>query len=162
MRVSIISVAVLFFIGMLAGCQAIGGGKAEKNLPVVSLHQLSQCGASTPQVQWIQQQESLLSLRGRLHLPEGMLSLDFGTHSLLVVYLGDQPNPGYQVQLLKNDALQMGDSLRIEIERILPLPDMMYPQMITSPCLLLQIPTGRYQQIEVFDQYGEPVENRTP
>ena len=145
----------LLFCGMLIGCQACAGEEPTQSLPVASLHSLSQCGVSEQGLRWVRQQQQLSELLATLRLPADKLTLDFAQHSLLVVYLGSQPNPGYQLQLLDEQAPLLADRLQVLVERLMPEPGMMYAQVITTPCLLLSLPNGDYQQIEAIDQFGD-------
>ena len=146
---------VLLVGGMLIGCQACGGEEPAQSLPVTSLHSLSQCGATEQEVGWVKEPQQFSELILTLRLPADRLTLDFTRYSLLVVYLGAQPNPGYQVQLLEEQAKLLGNRLRVGVERVMPDPDMLYAQVVTYPCLLLSIPNGAYQQVEVIDQFGD-------
>jgi len=154
MRRALVLLYALLIGGMLLGCQAVGGEKPLRSLPVISLQSLSQCGVSDPGLGWVRQLSELSVLPETLRLPVDRLTLDFTQHSLLVVYLGAQPNTGYRLQRLASEAPLLVGRLQVEVERITPKPGMMYAQMITSPCLLLEIPKGDYSQIEVLDQHG--------
>ena len=149
--------AMLLAASLFANNPLIAGGEPASSVMAKSLQLISQCSADKPHIELIERPVSLQALMNKLRLPMDKLALDLTSHSLLVVYLGHRPNPGYQLRLLNRQAEQLGGLLRIEVERVLPLPDMIYPQVLVSPCMLLEIPKGSYTQIEVVDQYGERV-----
>lgn len=75
--------------------------------------------------------------------------IDFEQHHLIVVAMGSQPSSGYGVVLAddKGEVRSGGVHLAIEFQR--PSSDKVYAQMMTSPCLVVALPKGSYNQIIV-------------
>jgi hypothetical protein len=57
--------------------------------------------------------------------------IDFLDHTLVVVFLGQKPNTGYSVEI--TSAKEYRDGIIIEMIEYLPLPGMMYAQVIVYP-----------------------------
>ena len=77
----------------------------------------------------------------------------FSHHDMLVIQMGQQPNGGYRLSLLKKQARISGHHLMISVRWQTPAPDTMQAQVITNPCLLLSIPRdNNFNSISVYDQ----------
>jgi len=77
----------------------------------------------------------------------------FSHHDILVIQMGQQPNGGYRLSLLKKQASINGQDLMISVRWQTPAPDTMQAQVITNPCLLLSIPRdNNFNSISVYDQ----------
>ena len=71
----------------------------------------------------------------------------------LLVSKGSQPTPGYGFTWIGASA--DSGNLDIELSWQEPDPNSMRAQVITSPCLVVELPADTYQQVRVMDQYGE-------
>ena len=78
--------------------------------------------------------------------------IDFSTHVVLLIEMGEQPTAGYALLPAESPAQQIGDTVHIPLLWRAPAPETMVAQVITSPCLLLEIPRGDYARIEILDQ----------
>ncbi len=56
---------------------------------------------------------------------------------LYAVYAGPKPTAGYSLQL--DHVEQQGSQVRVHIQTHAPAPDMMVSQVITQPCVVIQI-----------------------
>lgn len=69
--------------------------------------------------------------------------------SLYVVALGAQPNPGYGLKLEKE--IQTLEQLKIFIKRTTPEKNVVYPQVVTYPCLVGRLYLPTYTTLSVMD-----------
>jgi len=79
-------------------------------------------------------------------------AMDFHDSYLVLINMGQQSTAGY---VLEMDATAYVLRDHVAVIPVLwkePEPGSMQAQVITSPCLLLQVPKGRYTEIEVVDQ----------
>lgn len=133
---------------------ASSGEEPTKLLTVTAAHTLSQCNVHEQGLRWIRDEQEWADWRERLRMPESLFSPDLNRHGLLLIHWGAQPNPGYQLGLLDESVELSGERLVIDVIKHTPQPGMIYPQVMTSPCLLLELPLANYGVIEVRDQQG--------
>lgn len=137
---------------LLAGCQS---GAAEEVTMVEVIGQADHCRRDEP---------GLVQVTDRGDLPpeteDGIASsvtntLDAGD-SVLMVYLGQRPTPGYGASLV--DAHRRNGALEIELSAREPDPGSMMAQVVTTPCLGLRIPAEGWSKIVVsMDAEGFPL-----
>ncbi len=81
--------------------------------------------------------------------------IDFGKHTLVAVFLGQKPNPGYSVKIA--GASERDGETVVEIIEYLPQPGMMYALVIAYPYAAALIPrTGAPIRFEVTKKTGRP------
>ncbi len=74
---------------------------------------------------------------------------DAASRALVLVHFGPKPTPGYGASF--QSAATSGRKLLLKVTQTVPAPDMMYAQVITSPCILVSVPAGSYSDIKVID-----------
>ena len=79
-------------------------------------------------------------------------SVDFSKQVILAIWLGRKPTVGYQLGLKKDMAEVKNNRATIQIEMREPEKDAVLAQILTNPCLLLKLPKGGYDTIEVISQ----------
>jgi hypothetical protein len=75
----------------------------------------------------------------RQHAPDKPLpKIDFTTRSVVAIFLGSRPTPGYDVEILgtKRD----GDTVVVEWAEVRPQERLLLAQVLTSPALIATIP----------------------
>jgi hypothetical protein len=70
-----------------------------------------------------------------------------------LVEMGQRPTGGYGLAVSRAAVLR-GELLILSATFISPGPDRMVSQALTSPCVLVRLPPGRYSTVEVQDQAG--------
>ena len=133
--------------------------EAKNNLKLDQLYAGSQCGdGNEAQAQWISTQAQLEALyknlrKGKIGGAENATpGVDFDNNGVLYISMGQRRTGGYGVKLLE-DSLTLGDNAAIvKIHWLEPAPGAIQIQVITSPCLLVKVPLGKFSRIEVFDQ----------
>lgn len=71
-----------------------------------------------------------------------------------VVEMGARPTGGYGVAVARAAVLR-GDTAVLSATFVSPPPGSLRTQALSSPCVLVQLPPGRYAAVEVQDQTGE-------
>lgn len=80
---------------------------------------------------------------------------DLGTSTLVAVFLGMKPNPGYSVRIA--EVTEYRDEVVIEVVEHLPAPGMRYIQVIVYPYDAVLIPkTDKKIRFETSKQTGRP------
>ena len=132
----------------LAGCQVQGGSEP---VEVTALSGDSHCGSSQPRLELITDAANLPSA-GR---EQGLAVID-GGGAVLVVDLGRRPTAGYSAELYET-ALS-NERLTLTLKPTEPDPDAMVAQVITTPCVVLEIPSSGWSRLEVrMDAEGFPL-----
>jgi hypothetical protein len=90
----------------------------------------------------------------RPDVPAVVPAIDFSINRIVILDLGEKPNTGYALRLEDQKAVLKDDVLHIRVKTSHPAEGMMYAQMITRPCLAVQVPKGDYHTISVTDQHG--------
>lgn len=78
--------------------------------------------------------------------------IDFSKNAAVAIWMGRKPTAGYRLTLEKAFAEIKADTAYITVNVKVPRADAVLPQVITSPCLLIVLPRGRYGFIEILDQ----------
>jgi hypothetical protein len=71
-----------------------------------------------------------------------------------VVEMGGRPTGGYGVAVARTATLRDED-VTLSATFVSPAPGSIRTQALSSPCVLVQLPRGRYARVEVVDQSGE-------
>lgn len=133
-----------------------------KSLPVTVLFANQVCGpaANVAGLTWIQTQDKLIETTTKLQgnmlggsSPD--LKVDFDNSNALLISMGQKPSGGYAVSLRESTANVKRGTAQIAIDWVEPIPGVFTTQMLTSPCLLVSLPKGDYQKLEVVDQYNK-------
>jgi hypothetical protein len=77
--------------------------------------------------------------------------VDFSENQLVLVAWGSKPNPGYKIELTSPQAVRDGKVLRLPVAFQEPDLGAFYPQVMTSPCIVLSVPVGDYEAIAAGD-----------
>lgn len=70
-----------------------------------------------------------------------------------VIEMGARPTGGYGLAVARAAKLR-GEQLTVQATFVSPAPGSLRTQALSSPCVLLQLPAGRYSTIEVQDPAG--------
>jgi hypothetical protein len=132
------------------------------DLPLKILYsgQTCPCRTSQPELTWFDEGQGLAGFMRKVH--QGLLGaagnlgqeVDFSTQRVLAIAMGRKPTAGYGLGLVGEHAKLRGDTLEIQVQWNEPPAGAKLAQMLTSPCLLIQLPLGGYTQIMVKDQDG--------
>ncbi len=80
--------------------------------------------------------------------------IDFDKYTLLLVFLGREPNPGYSISI--TEAREHTDKVVVHVIQTHPAPDMMYAQVIVYPYDAVLIPkTEKPVQFETVEKEDE-------
>jgi hypothetical protein len=126
---------------------------------VETIYHDQQCGLQQPQAVWVQSEKEYQILFRQLR--QSYLGsqvkppqVDWRSSSVILVGMGRKNTGGYGVTLIDNSAGVNNGVLQLAVQWQQPKPGMMLTQTLTSPCLLIKIPKGDYQRIEIKDQTG--------
>jgi hypothetical protein len=90
------------------------------------------------------------SARGiSLVAPESLIQ---APHAL--IEMGMRPTGGYGIAVARQ-AVMKGDVVILNATFVSPAPGSMRTQALSTPCVIVQLPPGRYATVEVQDQTGE-------
>ena len=70
-----------------------------------------------------------------------------------LVEMGARPTGGYGLAVARSAVLR-GELLILEATFVSPSPGSLVTEALTSPCVLVQLPPGRYSSVEVDDPGG--------
>jgi len=144
----------------VAGCEtptpAAGADDAQAQL----LWSAAQCGVERAGARWVADRKEFdtIVVRAASHQvgaePAQVEGVDFAQQRVVLITRGRKPTPGYGIELAESP-------LRIDDERALltvrlaePDPDAMQAQMLTTPCALVALPRGGYEELRVLDTEG--------
>jgi hypothetical protein len=175
-RALVATVALAFaFAATASGCtcrRANGLPEEEARSPVEQrattepraavLRGSAQCGSASRDgdVRWIgteeEYQAALAALdRGRLPgTAPAPVPVDFGTHGVLIVRMGERPTAGYALELASEQVVSDDGTGAVRVNWTEPPEDAMVAQVLTSPCLLIAVRKEGLRAIKVVDQAG--------
>jgi hypothetical protein len=121
------SAIALLILTLITGC---AGGPASATLTVLASG--AHCGAAEAGVSWID------AGAGRLR-----------------VSLGQRPSAGYGLEPAPDAVRRRGDTLHVRLRVTAPAAGAMVAQVLTRPCLELQVSAADYRRIIVETEAGE-------
>jgi hypothetical protein len=142
-----VGIALVASCAVTAGCEDTVKPTSTSE-SVTPIYQGRHCGRSEPaaHVTWIQSEAVLQDAHRKMHrnslqappLPD----VDFDTHGLVLIELGQRPTAGYQMHLASQlMVMDKGDAV---ITFSVDKPAGPAAQVITSPCMLVSVPRGDY------------------
>jgi hypothetical protein len=156
-------IAALCAAALINGCQITHDGQsAESVMAVKAIYSDAICslGSAGPEAVWLETNQALEAQWKRLHshrlggsIPPAPL-LEMDAFGFLLIRMGQKPTGGYGLELAQTEARVGADIATVHVKWIRPSARAMVAQVITSPCLLLQIKRGAYQTIKIVDQSG--------
>lgn len=157
----LMSAALLF---LLAACSANSqsqnaSSSTEPDMPleILTLHKSSQCGPAVV-TQWIANQQQFETLFRATQ--QQMISpaapqpptIDFSRYGVLLVSMGQQRTGGYAVELAQGELAVNDNTAQVSVRWREPEAGMMVIQVLTHPCVFLQVPRANYTSVHVIDQ----------
>lgn len=167
-KLAYISVCCLMIV--VAACVASTGGqpgKAPLSVETILTSQICLPSADSWTVTWISSQDEFQKMFARARSnriggpSQGPPSIDFASNGVLAVEMGEKPTAGYGFD---TDALTVSiteDTAVVKLPHRQPVPGTATAQMVTSPCILLQLSKGGYRSIRVVDQNGRTLSEVT-
>ncbi len=159
---------LLMLSGLLLGCQADELTFPTQNQPLVSeqLFVGQRCSAPQAGAQWLDsepdwRQHQSAAPRQAIALDEmappatSKPAIDFTTHAVVIVGLGQKPSGGYAVTLSPEGVQRSGDKLLVHVRVEEPAPDAFVSQALTAPCVAIKVPRVQVQTLRALDQNGQ-------
>jgi hypothetical protein len=125
-----------FFAALVIGCAATESGSVaiaseEEKIEIVPVELTGLNARAVPAGEYVFNEretwEAFWSKHGREPAPE----IDFEQYTLVAVFLGRRPNPGYSVKIVGAEE-KLGETI-VKVAEYLPDPGMMYAQVIVYP-----------------------------
>lgn len=112
------------------------------------------CGSAPKQlsVRLFENQDEVLQWQDHRNLK--LLKQSGGNYAYALIEMGAKPSGGYGVLVSRKAALD-GDELTLKATILQPDPEAKLKPEKTSPCVLITLPRGEYDEIFVEDQNGE-------
>ena len=155
---------IVLFLGSLWACSQLPAAALKSptmNVPITVVYEGNQCPCdqSELQVKRLTRQSEIDGLvqqgsRNTIGLSKQQApQVDFSQDMLVAIWMGKKPTTGFQLRLDKEVAEIKNNRAVIQLNLTEPKADeTMTGQMITSPCLLLRLPKGGYNTIELLSQ----------
>lgn len=148
------------FLFFFSACVAISGGQASKTeLAATALKTGRQClpAPDTWTASWIASQDQLRLFISRCHANRmGTVStavpvVDFTQSGVLALEMGQQRSAGYGFDTESVTASLENRTATVTVAHRRPAPGTVTAQVITSPWILIRLPTGAFREIRVVD-----------
>lgn len=139
---------------LLCGCASWLGAAPSANLPSVIEHS-QYCGSSvaTARLFYFRQPAAFAQWVDDRDLED--LNPKAVTGPVLLLGMGRRPTTGYALELLSDQFRVEGNTLVLRVDWVAPDPDAYVGPGLTSPCLVLSLPSGHYRRVQVIDQSGD-------
>jgi hypothetical protein len=114
----------------------------------------------TSRVQWIGDEKSFEAVKNNFNGPKlggneiSLPAIDFSREGILFIRMGRKPTTGYRIELASTQVDIKGQTAIVNVHWIEPSKDAILAQMITSPCTMIKMTRGNYNEIRVVDQNG--------
>jgi hypothetical protein len=144
----------------LCGCTAAApANQGVAKLPVETLWAANQSGyaAAQPQTLYVSDAERLNALaRANPNRAAtamlGQRRVDWRREAVVWLYMGHKTSGGYGLRLASPEAIVSHGIAVITVHWREPSPGALVTQQLTSPCLVLKLPKGNYDKIEIKDE----------
>ena len=80
---------------------------------------------------------------------------DFDGVTVMVISMGQKPTPGYSIEISGGEVAD--GSLTITSVWQEPAEGTILPQVLTSPCIEVSVPSAQYNAVRIEDQFGETI-----
>lgn len=138
-------------VGALVGCSSQAG----KPVTATAAWQSDHCGYDQAQIKIFEEQEAWSEWVNE-GLERQVSDRPWSGNIRVVVAGGTQPTPGYDIDFVR--VLLEGDELVLHVDQGRPSRSAMVAQMITNPCLIVEVPSDEWQSVKVIGLSGEPLE----
>lgn len=138
----------------LSACAALNDSQT-KVLPITEIYSAATCNIVTQGITKIKDEADLQRTFSKLnshHLSPPSYTpsaIDFNTSMTLLISLGTKPNSGYSLNATSNTANLSSGVLDLPIDVHTPDKGQMYAQMMTSPCMIITLPSEPYETINI-------------
>ena len=146
--------SLLLLPAVLAGCAmpALLGGGTPIEVREVGRSLYCNTPGTEPQVVLLKDPQAVLDWQaGRGIALAGGEALAQAAYA--VVEMGGRPTGGYGVAVARTATLS-GEDVTLSATFVSPAPGSIRTQALSSPCVLVQLPRGRYARVDVEDQSG--------
>jgi hypothetical protein len=146
------TLAAGLFLATMTGCST----PSAKSVTAADAWQSDHCGVYDPEVKVFRQKEKWsqwLEAGPEHRIPERPWSAD----ARVVVAAGSQPTPGYGIELLQ--LATEGDELVISVKQSSPSQGAMLAQVITTPCLVIDVSGDEWRSARVVGLPGSTLKN---
>jgi len=139
---------------------------ADATEPVRVLYRGNRCPATQPGIRVIrdaaswaewQRQRQQMFLSASNEPEDAAADLDFDQISVIVISMGQKPTPSYAVDVPEGSVTLKGTALIISTVWQQPPEGAILPQVITSPCVAITVPTAPYSTVKIENQSGDIV-----
>jgi hypothetical protein len=113
------------------------------------------CGSDSTlsRARWLQAEEPYRDAVSRIEGLRGPPAVDFGSHAVLLVEMGQRPTAGYALKFEGADVDASGRKYVVHVDWSDP-NSVSVAQVQTAPCLLLAVPREQVRMAVVVDQHG--------
>ncbi len=163
----------LFILGsMLLGCQAdelvFPTQSQPQGLVGEQLFVGQRCAMKQAGIQWLDSEadwrrhqsaapRQVIVLDDTVPSPTDKPAIDFTTHAVVIVGLGQKPSGGYAVMLGAEGVQRAGDRLLVHVRVEEPAADAFVTQALTAPCVAVKVPRVKVQTLRALDQNGQVI-----
>lgn len=158
MKYGLLPFWVLAVLGLI-GCSGVSSQKStHTTIPVTVLLEADQCQAQDilPSAIWVRKAEQLdfaLAQQIKAAHPDA-IPWNSDALGVLVIHMGRQPTGGYRLSLADPTIEARRGKGVVNVTRHRPDIGAVVSQVITSPCLVLQLPFKDLKSLRVQDQDG--------
>jgi hypothetical protein len=113
------------------------------------------CGTDSTmsRARWLQAEEPYRDAVSRIEGLRGPPAVDFASHAVLLVEMGQRPTAGYALKFERADVDPSGRKYVVQVDWLDP-NSVSLAQVQTAPCLLLAVPREQVRMAVVVDQHG--------
>lgn len=139
---------------LVAGVLVLIYACSHQNIPIETIHSSNLCAVSERQIKTIKTQQALkdiitgtskIFIQKSIDVPQ----VDFNSHSLVLIALGQQSTTGYSINLTARQATLENGKLMIPVSITKPDKGQFQAQMISSPCRIYSLPKIDFTEIHI-------------
>ena len=155
----------MIFCTLIPCADALSAGSKQANthVPVATIFTGNQCKCPYDKLKVMQltdQKQLDIFVKQNTHTilstPKNNLTpIDFSNDVIVAIWMEKKPTAGYGLSLEEKSAEIKDYTAIVQVKLKKPDPGTMLAQVMTSPCLLIKLPKGKYDTIEIFSQHNK-------
>jgi len=129
------------------------------DIEISTIYSSNQCNIELPELITIQDKKSLKGIihnankRFIIETPTKLPVVNFENKHIILLSLGNKKQAGYEIIINNKEITKTENTLFLPITISQPDKRQVYAQLITSPCKIISIPKGDYNEVVINNNW---------
>jgi len=135
------------------------GCNQKSDIEISTIYSSNQCNIELPELIAINNKKSLKDIIHKANkrfineTPPKLPVVNFDNEQIILISLGNKSQAGYEIIITNNETTKTESTLFLPITISKPDKLQIYAQLITSPCKIISIPKGDYNEVVINNNW---------